>query len=378
MESAASRHGWGWLDGAAERVLGKPFGEWVTTFRFGASRRVDFYEDLLSFVQAGMPPYQALEDMHEVTSKRRSMRWLTNVLGPTLADGRAGKSLSQAMQRWLPSEEAALMSAGEQSADLEGALERLKELVGRKVEMRKALMAELVPAGAMLIALIGVMYAVLMTLIGFAEEMLTPQDLATTSLAKHYIAFAQFVQAWLPILLLGGLAAVVAISVSLPRWRPSPARQWLDHHLPPWSFYQRQQSTFFLVAAAAMMRAGTPFKRAVLDLQQSAAPWVQTHMTRMLAILGSGATPVRAMQTGILPWDVADRLSVYARLPNIAVVMESTAQTSLNILLKRTKATGTIAKTLVMFLFASFILATLLTQNELSGALEAAARREAL
>lgn len=366
-----------WLGGIAERVLGEPFGQWWRRFKFNAKRRVEFYEDLLSFVQAGMPPFQALEDMYAVTRKRKSMKWLTNILEPTLQDGRAGRSLPQAMGRWLPSEEAALLSAGEQSGDLPGALERLKELVGRKVEMRSELMAQLMPAGAMLLALFGVMYAVLMTLIVFAEEMLTPADLATTSLAKYYIGIAQFVQAWLPLLLIGAVVAVVATTLSLSRWRPTRTRQWLDANVPPWSLYQRQQSTFFLVAAAAMMRAGTPFKRAVLDLQLSANPWVETHMSRMLAILSAGSTPVRAMQTGMLPWDVADRLSVYGSLPNIAVVMESTARTSLNILLKRTKTTGSIAKTLVMFLFASFILATLLTQNELSGALEAAARREA-
>lgn len=368
----------GWAGGIAERVLGEPPGQWLTRFRFNAKRRVDFYEDLLSFVEAGMPPFQALEDMYEVTRKRKSMRWLTAVLAATLEDGREGKGLPVALGRWMPSEEAAMLTAGEQSGDLPGALERLKELVGRKVQMRSELMKELLPAGLMLAALLGVMYVVLITLIGFAEEMLSPADLARTTLAKHYIGFAQFIRGWMPLIGLVSVVSVVSIAMSMNRWRPSRPRQWLDEHLPPWSLYQRQQATFFLVAAAAMLRAGTPFKRVILNLQQSAAPWSRTHMARMLSTLGRGASPVAAMQTGMLPWDVADRLSIYARLPNIAVVMESTAKTSINILLKRTKTTGTIVRTLMMFLFASFILATLLTQNELSGALEAAARRSAI
>ena len=75
---------------------------------------------------------------------------------------------------------------------------------------------------------------------------------------------------------------------------------------------------------------------------------------------------------------MADRLATYRRLQDIAVVMESTGISSLNLLLKRTKSLGNIAKVGVMLLFAGFILATLFTQFELSSALEAAAKRGAI
>ena len=367
-----------WVDSLAERVLGRPFNEWFTVIQFNTRRRIDFYEDLRSFVSAGLPPFQALGDMLQVSSKRRTMRWLTNILRPVIEEGRAGKSLPQAMRRWLPNEEAALLMAGEQSGDLEGALNRLIEMVGRKSEIRTALMKELVPTGAILVVLIAVMYFVQVSLLTLVGDMLPPEDLVGTSVAKHYIAFATFMQSYLLFLVVGTIVAATAVARSMSRWRPSPIRQWLDEHVPPWSMYQRQQSTFFLVAAAAMMRAGTPFKRAVVDLQSAAGPWLRTHMRKMLKILGTGASPVDAMQTGILPWEVADRLATYRRLQDIAVVMESTGISSLNLLLKRTKSLGNIAKVGVMLLFAGFILATLFTQFELSSALEAAAKRGAI
>lgn len=378
MRSMSASGGLEWFGSLAENVLGRPFNEWLAVIQFNTRRRIDFYEDLLSFVKAGLPPFQALGDMHEVSRRRRTMRWLTNILRPVIEEGRAGKSLPQAMRRWLPNEEAALLMAGEQSGDLEGALNRLIEMVGRKSEIRTALMKELVPTAAILMVLLAVMYFVQVSLLSLVGDMLPPEDLAGTSVAKHYIAFATFMQAFLVPLLIGAAAVAITIAVSLPRWRPSRVRQWLDEHLPPWSMYQRQQSTFFLVAAAAMMRAGTPFKRTVVDLQGSAGPWLRTHMRKMLAVLGAGASPVDAMQTGILPWEVADRLATYRRLQNVAVVMESTGIASLNILLKRTKTVGNLAKIMVMLLFAGFILATLFTQFELSSALEAAAKRGAI
>lgn len=378
MRSMSASGGLEWFGSLAERVLGRPFKEWTAVIQFNTPRRINFYEDLLSFVQAGLPPFQALGDMYEVSRKRRTMRWLTNILGPVIEEGRAGKSLPQAMRHWLPNEESALLMAGEQSGDLEGALKRLIEMVGRKAEIRAALMKELAPTGAILIALLGVMYFVQVSLLSLVGDMLPPEDLVGTSVAKHYIALAIFMQNYLVALVIGAIVAAVIIALTLSRWRPSPARQWMDEHIPPWSMYQRQQATFFLVAAAAMMRAGTPFKRAVVDLQGSAGPWLRTHMRKMLAILGTGASPVDAMQTGILPWEVSDRLATYRRLQNIAQVMESTGIASLNILLKRTKTTGNIAKVLVMLLFAGFILATLFTQFELSSALEAAAKRGAI
>jgi len=101
-------------------------------------------------------------------------------------------------------------------------------------------------------------------------------------------------------------------------------------------------------------------------------------MQRMLARLRSGVNPVAAMGTGLLPWEIQARLEIYAELPNTPDVMESTARASMIQLLKRAKTTGTIVRTAVMLAFAAFILATLFSQQEITLALEAAAKSGAL
>jgi len=364
--------------GKIERLVGPVAANRVTRFRFGIAARLAFYEDMESFVREKIPPSRAIEKMHVVMRPHRSQRVLTTVLGAVAVQMATGASLARALSSWIPSEEAALLQAGEQTGDLGVALARLRELVSRKLAVREALRAELMPAGLMVVALAIIMRILQSTLLDAAVDMVPPQYLARTAVAGPYIAFAAFVQSWGLLLVATAIGVTGLIYWSLDNWRPSRTRQFLDERVIPWSMYRRQSSTFFLVSAAAMMRAGTPFQRAVAELQATATPWSRTHMQRMLARLRSGVNPVAAMGTGLLPWEIQARLEIYAELPNTPDVMESTARASMIQLLKRAKTTGTIVRTAVMLAFAAFILATLFSQQEITLALEAAAKSGAL
>lgn len=342
------------------------FKRWWTRFSFNVRRRRDFYTDLAAFDRAGIPPYQAIQRVRQVARPRRSLKWLVRLLNPVIRAGGEGAGIAQAMRPWIPAEEAAMLAAGEKGGHLADALSELSGLLAKRLEIRAALKKNLLLAGIMMVVLIGLMWFILKTVLAQATTLVTPEVFAKLEIAPGYIAFGQFFLKWLWLIAILATAIGVGVSVSLPRWKPSRVRMWLDRKMVPWSLYARVQASFFLISAAAMMRAGQPFRAAAEDIQRFAAPWAKTYVRRMLARLAGGQDEVHAMQVGMLPWDVEDRLTVYAMLPEFREVMQATARDSMGQLLRRVDLIGNIIRVSIMAILALFIIATLASLGEIS------------
>lgn len=346
------------------------FKRFWTRFSFNVKRRMDFYTDLASFERAGIPPYQAIQRIRQVSRPRRSLRWLVRLLNPIIRAGGEGASLAQAMRPWIPPAEAAMLAAGEKGGHFGDALAELASLLSKQLEIRAALKKNLIPAGIMFAVLISLMTFILKTVLKQATSLVSPESFAKLSIAPKYIAFGQFFLHWLWLIAIVLIGIGVAISVSLPRWKPNKVRMWLDRRIVPWSLYSRVQSAFFLISAASMMRAGQPFRSAAEDIQRFAPPWVKTYVRRMLTRLGNGQDEVHAMQVGMLPWDVEDRLTVYAMLPEFREVMQSTARDSMGQLLRRVDLIGNLIRVSIMTILGLFIVATLASLGEVSMAIQ--------
>lgn len=335
-------------------------------FAFNVKRRRIFYSDLASFVSEGIPPQQALMQMSKVAKPRRSMRWLSKLLAQVLREQANGRSTAQSLQRWIPPEETALLLAGERGARLKEALLELSGLLAKRLSVKKSLWANLSPALMMLIVLVGLMVYILKTVLNEARGLVPESMFEQMSLAPLYFSFGEAFLKVLPFLVVGLVGASIAIAVSLPRWKPTKARKWLDQHIPPYSLYARTQASFFLLTVSSMMEAGTPFKQAVDEVQRLAAPWSRTHLRRMLARLSQGQSDGDAMQTGLLPWDVEDRLAIYRMLQDFKKIMHVTARDSMEILLARVELIGSAIRYSVMVLLGGFIIFTIFSIGEIA------------
>lgn len=82
------------------------------TFAFGSKERRDFYDDVRRFVEASLAPYTVVEKMISIYRGRRRLRWKVTLLSRVSARMREGQSFAEALARFIPPEEVALLEAG--------------------------------------------------------------------------------------------------------------------------------------------------------------------------------------------------------------------------------------------------------------------------
>lgn len=342
----------------------------LTRLPFSTKRRINFYKDIANAYAVGIPPIRALEQMRLVSQPRRRLKWLVRILEHALRDAGNGASFAQAMRPWVPPEDAAMLAAGEEIGDIGNSLRELTALLESKMRVTGALKAELIPSGVMLLAVIGLLVFI-MNLIGPQAKELVPEHIMRTlGVLPTYIAIGEFVITWGILIALLAVGVVAAVWITMPRWQPDGVRQRLDKRMPPWSLSARVQTVFFLISAGSMMQAGRTFRASVEQIQQFSHPWTKAYLRQMLARLRAGSTEVKAMQVGMLPEDVADRLNFYAILPDFTRVMQETARESMDVLLAKVKVIGTIIRTLMMLILAFFIVFTLLSVYDMSDGIE--------
>jgi len=334
--------------------------------QFNVKRRQQFYADLASFVSEGIPPQDAIRQIAKVAKPRRRMKWLYKLMTHVSRGFAQGHGIARALQNWIPPAEAALLVAGEQGARLKEALTELAELLHKQLEVKKSLVKELAPAALMTAVLVALMVYILNTVLKEARGLVPDSMFAQMSLAPAYFNLGDVFLKALPYLVAGFIVLSIVVSISLPRWKPGKFRQFLDQHVPPYNLYARTQSSFFLITVSSMMQAGAPFQQAVGQIQRLSSPWSKWHMSRMLARLASGKAEADAMQTGMLPWDVEDRLSIYRMLDDFKKIMHVTARDSMEILLRRVQILGGAIRAFVMVLLGAFIIFTIFSIGEIA------------
>jgi type II secretory pathway component PulF len=341
-----------------------------TRFRFNGKERSAFYEDMNAFVTSGLPPFQIIERMVMVYRSRRRLRWKVDMLRSVAARIGEGRSLASAMKAYVPAEEAAMLEAGETTGALQDALAQLTYLTKKRVEVSGSLKKNLLPAAGFLVVGVVIMVFMLNTVLKEAGRLITPEIMSQLMLAPVYFGGGRFIVSNLVMIIPVVLAAIIAIAISLPKWRPGPARIWLDNHVPPYTVFKRMQAAFFMMTVSSMMSAGIPFQQAVSDIQKTSTPWARQQLRKIMAKQAAGRPPIESMQKSILPEDVEDRMSIYALLPEFDVVMESVAKDSLDILLKRVNAMGTALNVAVMLYMAGFLILTIFSIGEVALAID--------
>lgn len=345
----------------------------MARFWFGLGRRADFYADMAAFLGAGKTPNEIMSEMLVIAQKRKRLRNLAIILKDALKGLEGGKSsLGVALAPWVPAVEASMIVSGEQSGTLEGSFKELAWNVGEQARIKEAAMAKGLPIASLILAAIALMIYVITMVVPQASKMITPAIAAELLIAPHYIAGGQWVIEWMVPIGIALVAAVIGATMSLSRWT-GKQRIRADRIALPWSVYSWTQASFFLSSAAAMLKSGTTFRDALKEMQRNASPWQRWHMRRMLSSLQAGAPEVRAMDTGMLPEPVMDRLLMYASLPSFPDAMQRLAKDSIKMYEKTINALASRIQIGVMIGLAVFILLTFASLGEVSLAVEDAA-----
>lgn len=257
---------------------------------FSGEYRIRFYEALRFLLANQVPLKLALEQIRDAYTNF-GQRWhpfaeLAQDCMDALSDNSEAHSLENTLTRWVPAEEAALISAGMKSGCLPDALAQAVLLTTcRRRILGTVLRMSVYPVG--LVAMLAATVLVFdLSLIPELEKMSSP-DTWEGALGFLY-ALTVFTDSHG--LIVAGIlvVAVVWIFWSLPRWtRPDGVRRLADG-VVPWSVYKDIQGAVFLLNMASLLAAQVPLLNALQLQMRFASPWLAVRLDAIIARVEEG------------------------------------------------------------------------------------------
>ncbi|MEE4220261.1 type II secretion system F family protein [Pseudomonas viridiflava] len=244
--------------------------------QFGSQERIRFYESMTALLENGVPIDVALDRLGLIYSDGGRHRHHPISLA-SYGIGRAvagGKKMAQACLNWVPYQEHAVISAGEQSGNL---IQAFSDCV-RIIEARQRVL-NLVLSSALYPIFVWSLMAYLLNVVATRvvpamSRSSNPESWSGAPMVLHLIA--SFVTNWGTLTLCIVVVLIVTSLVTLPYFR-GPWRTRFEK-LPPWSIYKALHGSTFLLNIAVMLRANIDPLEALDTLKRGANPWLRERL----------------------------------------------------------------------------------------------------
>lgn len=299
-----------------------------TEFQFRNSRRSRYriYRKLEGMLRGNEALSRSLDRLYQnVTEMGKYPRRPAAVaLRQWFLKDRAGISLSQAMEGWIPSGELYLIRAGEESGALAKTLQSIQTMGQRGREMREAV-SYAVGYPAFMFLLVG--FVIWTFSVNLIANMRANAPKSVIEAMGSIVPFSDFISAWGLWVVFFILATVALIAATLPYWRGS-LRVKFDMYAP-WSWYRVLQGSSFLMGLSALLGSQVPLKRSLEILEEQGAPWIRERIgaARQRVLRGHNlGEALRLSQMNFPDPKVAVDLEILAERADVGQVIEMVAE----------------------------------------------------
>jgi len=232
--------------------------------RLHQTAKADLCDGLATLIQAGIPVEQAVSSLASSQARPAAEQRLLRALRDRLREGTPFAAACEDHPGWFDRFDVALLDAGQRAGELASTLLNLAQhhhragAFGQKIFVALAYPAVLVAAG--LAALVFMSFQTLPQLVTMIEQGRHQPPVLTTTV----IALGQGLATWWPVVIAGGMAAIVGLRRLFHRVPPeSRLGQWL-HGNPLARMMGRVRVAHLAAALARLRRAGTPLAEALV------------------------------------------------------------------------------------------------------------------
>lgn len=204
---------------------------------------------------------------------RKTDRPAAMALQEWLKKDRAGETLSESMNGWIPSADLYMIRAGEESGQVSNALLAIMHVGDSAQRMRQAILYAVSYPLFMLLLLSGVFWLFGVNLVQNMRKAAPPKVMEAMGGIAGVSDFIMNNGIFLAIFIFGGIAF---ISGTMPYWK-GQTRVKFDRY-PPWSWFRIWQGSAFLLGLSALLKAQVPLKRAVEILEEESNPWMRERL----------------------------------------------------------------------------------------------------
>lgn len=326
---------------------------WLRISAFGDGPRGEFLDNLAGLVDAGIPVYDALDEMARAFGKAKDGRAV--ILREMARQLQHGRGLADAMRPWLASHEAMILDASGRGVELGAALRNAAALT----EQRRRIIGAVTGAMGYPVVLLAVGAAMLVVFSTQVIPTLTGLIHADqwTGLGAFYRNLSLLVTGHGLLLAAAVIAALGAAFASLPWWRAGRVRAWLDRRLPPWNLYQVYQGAILLISISIMMRSGIAMADAVEILWTNhRSPWLRGHLAGIRRKLETGAgIRLAALDSPVFPMDIRVAVALFDRHSEPDRAMARLGQQAGESAQKSARRIGVLANAAVLFLVGGLV-----------------------
>lgn len=233
---------------------------------------------------------------------------------------RAGSSMAEAMEGWIPMNELFMIRAGEESGAVARALGVILDMGATGKEMKQAIMQAVSYPIFMMLLLMAVLWMFGVNMIGPMKEFAPPQVMQSMS---GLVFVSDFIDSYGLLSLVFFVIIMASVSLSMPYF-DGPLRVKLDAY-PPWAWYRIWQGSAFMLSLSALLNANVPLKRALEVLEEQATPWLKERifLARQEVLRGRNlGEALRATHMNFPDPQVALDLEILAERADVADVMK--------------------------------------------------------
>lgn len=296
---------------------------WWAKTQLSDNARLGLYRKIAKMLSNGLPLLKILEELWNRASDygRKPNEPLAIILDDCKSMVQNGRMLSDGLEWWVPKAEQMVIMAGEQAGRLESTLLATIDVVQSGKKIKSVVLGGIVYPIAVLTLILMYIYVFGTQVIPQFAKLVDP----TTwhGAAKSLYLMSLFVQGWMPVVVIALVGALVAIVVSMPRWRGS-VRIFVDN-FAPYSIYRLMVGSSFLMAFSALQFAGITVEKSLMRIADMADPWLRERIDGALLGVKSGLNCGEALRNagyGFPSKEVVDDLCIYAEYKGFAEALK--------------------------------------------------------
>lgn len=278
---------------------------WLAAKGFNATRE-EFYEDLAQAIDDRAVLFQEIE---KLAIRARQRKDPMGVVYATWLKRMERGSFSEAISTTIPRDDVMILAAYEASGRLGEGLRFLAEMTRAGREMESSIKGAVRGPMIMVVILVVMIVAFAKLSVPMMAKIYSPDKWPV--MGRGLYALSQFVTSWqgvaFGVVMIG---TFVAFFLSLNRWT-GPVRNQFDR-IPMYAIFRDFKGAAVLVGISALMQAGVSFADSIKNVRGRSTKWVQWHLSTALRRLDKDpSNPARALDTGLMPRKLADRVSDY-------------------------------------------------------------------
>ncbi len=288
---------------------------------FEGETRLRFYRKLASLLRNRFSLMDALDRMYQIYSDdgKSAGEPFAIAIACWSRSMSSGTSFSEALRGWSPPRECLMLSVGDIS-HLEGALENLVRVIEGISKMVGPVIGAITYPSFLMVLLLIIIYAIGAFMVPPMVEV--APNIRWTGTAKTLVDLSAWVDRNWFVMVAGLPIMFIAIGLSLANWK-GKSRVYFEN-VPPWSMYRIFTGVSWLLSFSALIEAGTPVSKALMQLRSDASPYLLERINKTLIYVNNGENLGDALfktNYNFPDKEIVGDLRIYAELDNFSAAL---------------------------------------------------------